>query len=114
MKVIIAGSRTINDYQIVKDSILESKFKITEIVSGGAKGPDKLGEQYAEEFNIPVKKFIPDWNREGKKAGILRNIEMGNYANALIAIWDGESKGTKHMIQYATKKELKVFTKITQ
>ncbi len=111
MKVIVAGSRSINDYEFVKKTIQESGFKITEIVSGRAKGVDRLGEVYAKENNIPVKQFIVDWDKYGRSAGIKRNIEMGNYSDALIAIWDCKSKGTKHMIQYADKKCLKVFIK---
>lgn len=100
MKVIIAGSRQISDYKTVMKFIESSGFHITEVVSGGAKGPDTLGEVYAEYNEIPYTRFIPDWDGLGKKAGILRNVEMGNYADGLIAIWDGASKGTKHMIDY--------------
>lgn len=114
MKIIIAGSRIITDYETIKDIILESKFDVTEVVSGSAEGPDKLGEQYAREFNIPIFQFIPEWKKYGKKAGMLRNIQMGDYADALIAIWDGKSIGTKHMINYATKKGLKIFVKIIE
>jgi hypothetical protein len=108
MKIIIAGSRTITDYQIIKKAIEDSQFQITEIVSGGAVGVDRLGERYARENKIPVKQFIPDWSC-GKVAGLKRNTEMANYGDALIAIWDGESRGTKHMIAEATKRHLKIF-----
>lgn len=110
MKTIIAGSRSITDYKLVYDIIKNSNINITEIVCGGAKGIDSLGEKYALENNIPIKYFFPDWNL-GKRAGILRNEQMGDYAEALIAIWDGNSKGTKHMINYASKKNLVVFVK---
>ena len=86
MKTIIAGSRGITDYSVVKQAIAESKYEITEIVSGGARGVDILGERYARESNIPIKRFLPDWDKFGKKAGILRNQDMGNYADALIAV----------------------------
>ena len=105
MKIIIAGSRGVNDMDDIRSAMAEAIFRwripmsdITEIVSGGARGADGLGEQLAEEHNIPVKKFIPDWDRFGKKAGVLRNIEMAKYADKLVAIWDGTSPGTKHMI----------------
>jgi hypothetical protein len=114
MKTIIAGSRRINDYTIVKEAIKESGFEITQVVSGGAQGPDKLGEQYAREFNISIFQFIPQWKKYGKKAGMLRNIDMGDYSEALVAIWDGKSNGTNHMIDYAKKKGLKVFVKIVE
>lgn len=113
MKTIIAGTRTINDYNMVLKAIKDSNFVITEIVSGGAEGPDKLGEVYANANQIPIKHFLADWKTFGKSAGPIRNIEMGDYADALIAIWDGESAGTRQMISYAQKKRLKIFIKIT-
>ena len=103
MKVIIAGSRSITNYQHVYQAWLNSKFDLTEIVSGGARGVDSLGEELAKELDIPVKRFIPHWREYGKKAGILRNVEMAEYADALIAVWDGRSKGTAHMIAHFAK-----------
>ncbi len=113
MRVIIAGSRsfTDRDYNAVKDCIERSGFKITEIVSGKARGIDTLGEQYADENNIHVEPFPvtkADWNKYGKRAGYLRNIKMKEYADALIAIWDGISPGTKHMVDIAEKKPMEV------
>lgn len=109
MKTIIAGSRGVTDYNIVLEAIKQSGFEITEVVSGTARGVDKLGERYAVENVIPITRFVPDWNKHGKRAGFLRNAEMGDYADALVAVWDGESRGTKQMIDYAIKKGLKVF-----
>lgn len=105
MKVIIAGSRcfTFDNYDWLEESIQESGFEITKVISGDAKGVDRLGEQWAYLQGIPCEVYPADWDEHGKKAGILRNIEMGDYADALIALWDGESKGTKHMIDYMTK-----------
>ena len=80
-----------------------------EIISGGASGVDSIAEYFAKQFNYAFKKFPANWNKYGKRAGYLRNVEMGNYADALIAIWDGKSKGTKHMIDIADKKGLKVY-----
>lgn len=111
MKVIIAGSRTIDDYNVVQMAIYESNFIIQEVVSGGANGVDKLGEKYANESRIPIKIFQAMWKISGRKAGFLRNLEMAKYADALIAIWDGESKGTKNMIDLAKNYGLKVFIK---
>ena len=114
MKVIVAGCRDFNDYKLLKetlDSFQQEYGNITEVVSGGARGSDKLGEQYANENNIPIKRFVPDWKWLGKKAGFVRNIQMGNYAKEhngmLVAFWDKQSKGTKGMIDYATKIGLK-------
>jgi len=103
MKVIIAGSRSITDRKPVWKAIDASGFSITEVVSGNADGVDKLGELWAASENIPVKRFLPDWKRLGKKAGIVRNQEMGKYADALIAVWNGKSLGTAYMIGYMRK-----------
>lgn len=108
MKTIIAGSRTIEDYAVLKDCIAMSEIKISEIVSGGARGVDALGEMYAKRNKIPVRLFRADWNKYGKSAGIRRNVLMALYAEALIALWDGKSKGTKHMIDFATRQGLLV------
>jgi len=109
-KVIIAGSRDFNNYSLVADvadQLLKNESDV-EIVSGAARGADSLGEQYALERNYKLTKFPANWDLYGKSAGYRRNVEMGNYADALIAFWDGESKGTKHMIDIATDKGLKV------
>lgn len=136
MKIIIAGSRSITDWNFVheciEDTILKLHFErfstikiasqkellkrinegvkiITEVISGGANGVDKLGEKWAKEQNIPIKRFPANWDKYGRKAGYLRNVEMAEYSDALIAVYDGKSKGTKHMIDIAKKKRLKVF-----
>lgn len=108
IKVIIAGSRDIIDYAIhyVIKAIEQSKFDITEVVSGGARGIDWCGEKWAEANDVPIKRFLPQWNDHGKQAGILRNIQMAEYADALIAIWDGQSRGTRHMIHEAQKRQM--------
>ena len=112
MKTIIAGSRTITEYSIVLKAIENSKFKITEVVSGTALGVDKLGEEYAKENNIPIKQFPADWNRHGKKAGYLRNKEMAEYADAVVLVWDGKSRGTKHMYDLSKKYNLQGYLAI--
>jgi len=110
MKVVIAGGRTFNDYELLKtkcDEILKD-FNDIEIVSGTAKGADRMGEQYAKEMGYGLKLFPADWNKYGKSAGYRRNEQMADYADMLIAFWDGESKGTKHMIDYSNKNKLNV------
>ena len=112
MKVIIAGSRTLDDvwsYIKLLEAVEKSQFKITEVISGTAKGIDTLAIQFAQHRDIPVTRFPAYWYKYGKSAGYKRNIDMANYADALIAVWEGKSKGTKHMIDIATKKGLKVF-----
>lgn len=107
MKVIIAGSRSFDGnlklMGMVADAVLKSKFQITEVVSGGARGVDLAGEIYARTYNIPVRLFIPDWNEHGKSAGMIRNIEMLKYSDAVIVLWDGVSKGSKHTLDTARK-----------
>lgn len=106
MKTIIAGSRSFNNYERLKEVC--TAYSISEVVSGTARGADQLGERYAEEEGIPVKRFPADWAKYGKRAGYLRNEEMAAYAEQLIAFWDGESRGTKHMIDLAERYGLKV------
>lgn len=103
MKVIIAGSRGITDYEMIERAVESSKFVITEVVSGTARGVDTLGEEWAINHFIPISRFPADWNTHGKSAGYKRNLKMGEYADALIAIWDGKSPGTKHMIDIMKK-----------
>ena len=109
MKVIIAGSRGFDDYEMlckVCDHMLSRQTEI-EIVSGAARGADLLGERYAKERGMFVKKFPADWSI-GKSAGFIRNSQMADYSDALICFWDGESKGSKHMINLAKEKNLKI------
>lgn len=102
MKVIVCGGRSLNDYELVKSTLDEAaaNIKIDEIVCGEARGADSLGKQWAIENGIHVASFPADWDRYGKSAGARRNEEMGNYADYVIAFWDGKSTGTKHMIHY--------------
>lgn len=111
MRVIIAGSRGLVDYELVSntiDKVLKDNPELimTEIVSGGARGVDTLAIQYARLHNIPYKVYPAEWHIHGKSAGYKRNEVMANNADALIAIWDGVSKGTRHMINIATNKNL--------
>lgn len=112
MKTIIAGSRTITNMLEVELACGESEFFITEVVCGGAAGVDQLGNDWARARKIPVKHFPADWRTHGKSAGPIRNRQMAEYAEALIAVHDGKSRGTKNMIEEATKRGLKVFVKI--
>lgn len=116
MRVIIAGSRDITNYRDIKklmETVTDQHYirwgDINEVVSGAARGVDKLGEAWAAEYEIPVKQFPADWNQHGKSAGPIRNSEMAEYADALVAIWDGKSRGTQNMIETAMKHGLKLF-----
>lgn len=109
-KVIIAGGRNFNDYELLCktcDHMLSEQSDI-EIVSGTARGADSLGAKYAKERGYTVKEFAPQWDKFGRSAGYKRNAEMADYADALIAFWDGESKGTNHMINLAKEKNIKI------
>lgn len=101
MRVIIAGSRNWDKTVYELDDIVKaSGFEITQVVSGNAKGPDQCGERWAIKIGrVPVMFFPANWSTLGKSAGYERNKEMAVYADALIAIWDGQSRGTKHMIE---------------
>jgi len=109
MKTIIAGSREITDYTVVRDAIEASGFKITTVFNGCARGVDLCGTWWANFNDVPVKDFPADWAMNGKAAGPMRNVQMAESADALVAVWDGESRGTKHMIETAKKHKLKVF-----
>jgi hypothetical protein len=98
MKVIVAGSRTIHDYDAVKEAIENSGFQVDEVVSGSSPGVDRLGEEYAEEKGIPVQRFKANWAVYGRGAGYKLNEAMARYADALVAVHNG-SPGTKHMIK---------------
>ena len=112
-RVIIAGSRGFDDYavlQTVCDNFLSPKKQTHNIVivSGTAKGADSLGEQYARERGYTVERFPVDWQQYSKAAGPIRNRQMTDNADALIAFWDGQSKGTQNMIIEGKKKGLVV------
>jgi len=102
-KVIIAGSREGFLSTDVFKATEQAAFDITEVVSGCARGVDMYGEDYAVYNKLPIKKFPAQWDKDGKAAGFIRNSEMAEYADALVAVWDGESKGTKHMIETMQK-----------
>ena len=105
MKIVIAGSRTINNINILLKAIKLSEYKITrndEIVSGGARGIDSLGEKYAKTKGISVKVFKPNWDKYGKSAGIIRNYEMAKYCDKAIVIHNG-SNGSLNMIKNLIK-----------
>jgi hypothetical protein len=109
MRLIIAGSRDITDLGLVRQAVLSSGIIPTVIISGGARGVDSLGEVLAREMDIPIDRHPADWDKHGRSAGYIRNAEMAEVADALVAIWDGVSRGTESMINLANKKGLKVY-----
>jgi len=106
LKVIVAGSRTIGEYNVVKDILDSFPYTIGEVVCGCAKGVDLLGETWAIENKIDVEYFQADWSTYGRSAGPIRNRQMADYADALVLIWDGKSKGSANMLAEANKKNL--------
>lgn len=97
MKVVIAGGRDIVDAAFVFRTIEDFDLDITEVVCGCADGVDSIGEQWALDQGIPVKHFPANWKDHGKAAGPIRNAQMAHYGDALILIWDGQSKGSAGM-----------------
>jgi hypothetical protein len=104
MKIVIAGSRNINDYDLLLTAVEKSGFDITSVISGTASGADRLGERYAEENNITLIRRPADWKKHGKAAGHIRNAQMADEADAAIILWDGYSNGTKGMIREMAKR----------
>jgi len=123
MKVIIAGSRHLDPLKFFnaprRDASTERLFRIisqhlcylegelnqetTEIVSGGARGIDTVGEAFAITYKLPITQFLPEWDL-GKHAALLRNAEMADYADAALVIWDGKSRGTADMLAQMQKR----------
>jgi hypothetical protein len=104
LKVIIAGSRSITDEELVQRCIKFIGLDVTEEVCGMAKGVDLIGRQWAFEHNIPVKEFPADWDKYGRAAGPIRNKQMGEYADAAIVIYKPDvSRGSKNMIETMKK-----------
>lgn len=114
MTTIIAGSRGITDPEVIATAVAASGFVVTEVYSGGAHGVDTAGETWAKSQNIPVRVFPADWETFGKRAGMLRNETMASQADQLIAIWDGKSPGTKHMIAIAEEYGVPTFVYMTK
>lgn len=108
-RVIIAGGRDFDDFRFLCKKCmykLQDKTDIV-VVSGTANGADQLGEKFAKFMGYEIKQFPANWEL-GPVAGMLRNREMAEYADALIAFWDKKSKGTKNMIEEAQKRNLQV------
>ena len=117
VRIIVAGSRGFDDYDLLRDT-LDNYITETleglriEIVSGGARGADALGERYAKERDNKLRVFPANWKEHGKSAGYIRNKQMAEYADELIVFWDGVSRGSLGMIRDAEK--LGLFVKIVE
>ena len=109
MRIIISGSRNV-EQGCFDQAISQCPWLLQAdiLLSGGARGVDRLAEDWAERHSIEVVRYMPDWKQYGRGAGIIRNRGMVDNADALFAIWDGHSRGTNQIIQYARKKHLLV------
>ena len=125
IRIIIAGGRDFTDFDYLERSTFEviehvqarhiKDYPFVTIISGKARGADTLGEKFGSKYGLNVKEFPADWDKYGKKAGFIRNEQMGNYAiengnssAILIAFWDGKSKGTENMISIAKRLGMEV------
>jgi predicted Rossmann fold nucleotide-binding protein DprA/Smf involved in DNA uptake len=103
LRVIVAGSRSFSDFGLLSERLdfyLQRHCGV-EIVSGTARGADRLGERYAAERGLAVARFPAQWDKYGRSAGFRRNDLMAGYATHAVIFWDGVSSGTGHMIQLA-------------
>lgn len=109
MKLIVAGSRDFIDMPLMTKALLDLcihgdlKEEKVEIVSGMARGADALAWAFAKENNVKCHEFPADWDTHGRRAGYVRNAEMANFSDALLVFWDGESRGTKNMMDTMIK-----------
>lgn len=125
MQLIIAGSRSINDMTLLDEYVWDAHGMLADdivkqygaipmfalgltIIEGGAKGIDRLARQWAKRHQLPCRTYSADWERHGKSAGYKRNEIMAENADALLAFWDGKSKGTQHMINAAMRNHLPI------
>lgn len=115
LRIIVAGGRDFNNYELLKQTVNQFISDNSEanpyIVCGRARGADTLGEKFAREYSYKIRYYLADWSTYGKSAGFVRNVEMAENADALVAFWDGNSPGTKHMIKVAKEKKLDVRVK---
>ena len=116
MKLAIVGSRTFDDFGELLNFItfwfydgLNNCFHFDEIISGGAKGADSLGERFADDYEINKKVFKPEWDKYGKSAGFIRNQVIVDTCDMVLAFWDGESRGTADTIAKAKKAKKPTF-----
>ena len=111
-RLIIAGGREFSDYpllaQNVEAFVNELDDPEIEIVCGCARGADSLGEEYGKSKGYKINYYKPNWDLYGRSAGMIRNNQMAQNADGLVAFWDGSSKGTKNMIDLARRRGLKV------
>lgn len=109
MKIAIIGSRECEKIDFAGN--LEAVLNVSEndtIISGGAKGIDTLAANYAKENNLNLIEFLPDYKKNGRAATFIRNREIVDNSNVVVAFWNGKSKGTKYTLDYARKKNKRI------
>lgn len=104
MKTAVIGTRTFDNYPQLCEILNNLSNKPTEIISGGATGADTLAERYAKEHDLALTVIKPDWAKYGKAAGPIRNVQIIEACEQLVAVWDGQSNGTGHTIKTAKAK----------
>lgn len=97
MKLLICGSREITEFDFTAYVPEDTEV----IITGGAKGIDSIGETYAREKGIAYETHLPEYGRYGRGAPMVRNKQMVDLADAVLAVWDGKSSGTKQTVKYA-------------
>lgn len=110
-KLVVTGCRDFDNYSLLStelDEYLKDKIKThnVTIVSGCATGADSLGEQYATQNGLNIKQFPAEWEKYGNAAGPKRNLQMAEYADAVIVFWDNKSSGTRNMIECARRENI--------
>lgn len=105
MKLIVAGSRDVCDQEFIEDILdgIHQNRTITSVICGCARGPDTIGRVWAESRGVPIELFPANWEKHGSAAGPIRNAQMAEVADGLVAFWDGKSSGTRDMIKKMEK-----------
>lgn len=106
LHLAVVGSRSFENYKFLENTL--NKENIFKIISGGARGADSLAEKYAKLNSIPIEIIKPNWNKYGRRAGVIRNASIVKNANHVIAFWDGTSRGTLSTINLCMKKYIPI------
>lgn len=113
MKTAVVGSKSVTDFQIIKDVINKPinlfEWKITEIVIGGVDYCDLGAALWARQNKVPIRIFQPNWKQWGKRAGLMRNIEIVNYADAIIILCEEDVEAFRNLINMAREKHRKIY-----
>jgi hypothetical protein len=110
-RIAVIGSRDFSDYSYLESRLLLHFNENDVLVSGGARGADRLAESFADKHDFAKEIYPADWQRFGRSAGFRRNVDIINACDYVVAFWDGVSKGTSHSIELAKKagKQVKIY-----